>query len=143
MKLILCIIIFLLSGCSLGEVYSRNTSDALDIHYRFENIDASIGSELNRPSRIDANPSETYFWVRLNYGIKNGIFLESYQSSNVIIKSHPNLSLSYIWDGIWLRSGIFYRIQNWIFEGGPIYYTFSSSRRSSNWGFLINIGWEF
>lgn len=137
----------LLTGCSSGKIFSTDRQNSLDIHYRNGPLDACVGSELDKPSRIDTESSQTYFWVKLSYDLDHpnhkGIFLESYQSSNMILSSKITYQQPYVWDGIWLRPGFFCKFKDWFIEGGPVYYTFSTTKKPSSVGCLIAIGREF
>jgi hypothetical protein len=138
-----------LSGCSIGQLYSTEEGSVLDIHYKINKLDNSVGADLGDnllAPRIDANVQETYFWLRSEYSFTEDfhLFIESYQGANSVVPLHKWKQPPYIWDGIWLRPGIVLHLNDrTTFEGGPVYYTFSSSRRSDQWGALFSLRWDF
>jgi len=146
MKWLLCIILFL-TGCSAGQITNTDDLGCFEIHYKIKPLDLYVGSILEETKlapRIDARTGETYFWLRgdINCYQSNGIFLESFQGAGTVIKT-SFLTPSYIWDGAWVRPGLYFRFDNWSLEGGPVYYTYSSSGRLSFWGALITFKIEF
>ena len=130
----------------MGQITGSSDPSHLDIQYTLKSFKATIGGDLQEEKlapRIDAY-GQTYFWVRVDYKFNNvSFFLESFQGAGLIVKDNNYSTRPELWDGAWIRPGIHYVIDSWSFEGGPIYYSFSSSGRSSQWGALLEFRKDF
>lgn len=145
-RLQILFLLILLSGC-FGQITGSDDPSHLDIQYTLKSFKATIGGDLQDEKlapRIDAYSGQTYFWIRTDYRVNNAsFFLESFQGAGLIVKDN-NYSLRLeLWDGAWVRPGIYYVIGSWSFEGGPVYYSFSNSGRPSHWGALLEFRKEF
>ncbi len=128
--------------------------EGLDLEIQYGAFLFKVGAELLDPKapfvftpRNDCDTREAYFWVRLQYGFTEHLYLfcESFQAAGAILGSDTLHAVqAYVWDGYQVQFGGRIRLVDGVtVEGGPVLYALSATRQRDGLGGRIGLHLSF
>lgn len=124
--------------------------DALDLTVTIRSLTLSVAADLASGERVftprvDGNANDTYFWVRAGYAVtgRATVFFESFQGASAFVPASFPVPRS-AWDGFEVELGVRWRVtRRWTFEGGPVGYVLSATRKPDQLGTRLALECSF